>query len=44
MRGRGGSWPPPEHDPEKRIPVFGKEHAQAKRQSVVTVRRKVVAL
>jgi len=33
-----------EHDPEKWIPVFGKDHAPPKGQSGMTIRRKVIAL
>jgi len=33
-----------EHDPEKWLPVFRKDHAQTKRWSGMTFRRKVIAL
>jgi hypothetical protein len=33
-----------EHDPEKWIPVFGKDHAPARRQSGMAIPRKVIAL
>jgi hypothetical protein len=33
-----------EHDPEKWIPVFGKDHAQTKSWSGMTIRRKVITL
>jgi hypothetical protein len=33
-----------EHDPEKWKPVFGKDHAQTRRQSRMTIRRKVILL
>jgi hypothetical protein len=33
-----------EHDPEKWIPVFGKDHAPVIRQSGMTIRRKVILL
>jgi hypothetical protein len=32
------------HDPEKWIPVFGKDHAQAKRWSAMPIRRKGIRL
>jgi hypothetical protein len=32
------------HDPEKWIPVFGKDHAQTKNWSGTTIRRKVILL
>jgi hypothetical protein len=34
----------PEHDPEKWIPVFGKDHAPTISKSAMTIRRKVIAL
>jgi hypothetical protein len=34
----------PEHGPEKWIPVFGNNHAPAKRWSGITIRRKVIPL
>jgi hypothetical protein len=34
----------PEHDPEKWIPVFRKDHAQTKRWSRMTTRRNVIML
>jgi len=33
-----------EHDPEKWIPVFGKDHAPTITYSVMTIRRKVITL
>jgi hypothetical protein len=33
-----------EHDPEKWMPVFGKDHAQTVSYSVMTIRRKVITL
>ena len=33
-----------EHDPEKWLPVFGKDHAPPKGQSGMTIRRKVISL
>jgi hypothetical protein len=36
--------PPIEHDPEKWIPVFGKDHARPIKRSGMTVRRKVILL
>jgi hypothetical protein len=33
-----------EHDPEKWVPVFRKDHAQTKRLSAMTIRRKVITL
>jgi hypothetical protein len=33
-----------EHDPEKWVPVFGKEHALAISWSGMTIRRKVISL
>jgi hypothetical protein len=33
-----------EHDPEKWVPVFRKDHAQTKRWSGMTIRRKVIRL
>jgi hypothetical protein len=33
-----------EHDPEKWVPVLRKDHAQTKRQSGMTIRRKVIPL
>jgi hypothetical protein len=33
-----------EHDPEKWAPVFRKDHAQTKRWSGMTIRRKVITL
>jgi hypothetical protein len=33
-----------EHDPEKWTPVFGKDHAQTKRQSAMRFRRKGILL
>jgi hypothetical protein len=33
-----------EHDPEKWVPVFGKDHAPAISWSGMTIRRKVVPL
>jgi hypothetical protein len=33
-----------EHDPEKWIPVFGRDHAQTVSYSVMTIRRKVITL
>jgi hypothetical protein len=33
-----------EHDPEKWIPVFRKDHAQTKSQSGMPIRRKVIPL
>src|SRR4051794_39449931 len=33
-----------EHDPEKWIPVFGKDHAQRRSWSGMTIRRKVIPL
>jgi hypothetical protein len=39
-RQRGGT----EHDPEKWVPVFGKDHAPAISQSGMTIRRKVIPL
>jgi hypothetical protein len=33
-----------EHDPEKWMPVFGKDHAPTKDQSVMMVQRKVITL
>uniref|UniRef100_Q07H67 Uncharacterized protein n=1 Tax=Rhodopseudomonas palustris (strain BisA53) TaxID=316055 RepID=Q07H67_RHOP5 len=33
-----------EHDPEKWIPVFGKDHAQSKSSSRMTFRRNVILL
>jgi hypothetical protein len=32
------------HDPEKWIPVFGKDHAQTRSWSAMTIRRKVIPL
>jgi hypothetical protein len=32
------------HDPEKWVPVFGKDHAPGRSQSAMTIRRKVIAL
>jgi hypothetical protein len=32
------------HDPEKWIPVFGKDHAQTTSESGMTIRRKVITL
>jgi hypothetical protein len=31
-------------DPEKWIPVFGKDHAQTINESAITIRRKVITL
>jgi hypothetical protein len=33
-----------EHDPEKWVTVFGKDHAPRTRQSEMTMRRKVISL
>jgi hypothetical protein len=33
-----------EHDPENRVPVFRKDHAQTKDKSGMTIRRKVIPL
>jgi hypothetical protein len=33
-----------EHDPEKWIPVFRKDHAQTKRQSAMLIQPKRIAL
>jgi hypothetical protein len=33
-----------EHDPEKWVPVFGKDHAPTKQQSGMMVRRKIILL
>jgi hypothetical protein len=33
-----------EHDPEKWIPIFRKDHAQTKGWSGMTIRRKVIVL
>jgi hypothetical protein len=45
-RGRRASAAQPalEHDPEKWIPVFGKDHAPTISWSAMTIRRKVIAL
>jgi hypothetical protein len=32
------------HDPEKWIPVFGKDHASSRSWSEMTIRRKVISL
>jgi hypothetical protein len=32
------------HDPEKRVPIFRKDHAQTKRWSGMTIRRKIIPL
>jgi hypothetical protein len=44
MRSAGVSFAYLEHDPEKRAPVFGKDHAPTKSESGITIRRKVVPL
>jgi hypothetical protein len=36
--------PHDKHDPEKWVPVFGKDHAQIKSESGMTIRRKVIPL
>jgi hypothetical protein len=44
---QAGAVEPPaaiEHDPEKWVPVLRKDHAQTKRQSGMTIRRKVIPL
>jgi hypothetical protein len=33
-----------EHDPEKWIPVFGKDHAQRKQESGMAIRRNIIPL
>jgi hypothetical protein len=33
-----------EHDPEKWVPVFRKDHAQTKRWRAMTIRRKIITL
>jgi len=33
-----------EHDPEKRVPVFRKDHAPPKIQSAMTIQLKAIAL
>jgi hypothetical protein len=38
------SHPAPEHDPEKWVPVFGKDHAPTTSWSGMTIRRKVISL